>query len=255
MSRQNKTRYYSSFDDDFEASANQDYKLDDDYLWIKTDLLSKIKSVTAYTAALVFSSVYCRLFLHMHIKNASVLRRALKTGGFVYVNHTQPVGDVFIPALACFPGRIYTVVSPANYGIPVIGKILPYLGALPIPDTKSGMRKFSEAVSRRAEQNKFIVNYPEAHVWEYCNFIRPFGDTAFKFPVKCGKPVFCLTVTYNKRRFGKKPRMTVYADGPFLPDSSLPPGKQAAGLKAAVFEKMCERSRTGDSEYISYKKR
>lgn len=248
-----EVRYYSSLNDDFEASANQDYVLSDDYVWIREGIISKAISAFVYLIALVFSWIYCRLFLHMHIKNASVLRKAAKTGGFVYANHTQPVGDVFIPAHTCFPKRIYTIVSPANYGIPVIGKLLPYLGALPIPKSTNGIKKLYGAVSKRVEQKNFVVIYPEAHVWKYCNFIRPFSSISFKYPVKCRKPVFALTVTYVKRRFLKKPKMIVYVDGPFCSNDALSQKDQADFLRNAVYEAMQKRSALGNYEYISYK--
>lgn len=251
--KKEKIRYYHSFDEDFIESKEQNYKLDADYKWLRHDILSKFLSVLIYTLALIFSSVYCHLFLHLKFKNRKALRGTAKSGAFIYANHTQPVGDVFCPALAAFPNRIYTLVSPANLGIPFIGKILPYLGALPIADNIKGIKKLNEAIEYRLEQNRCIVIFPEAHVWEYCTFIRPFGAASFKFPVKYDKPVFCLTATYQKRKFGKKPKMTIYADGPFYADKTLSPKEQAADLQNRVSNKMKERSANSNCEYIKYR--
>lgn len=248
-------RYYNSFTDDFVESKNQDYELPKDYKWIRTDFLSRFLSGLIYSLALVFSSFYCRLLLHVRFKNSKVLKQTKKTGAFIYANHTQIVGDVFNPALCCFPNRIYTVVSTANYGIPVIGKILYYLGALPITKTLDGMKKLSNAMECRLEKNRCIVIYPEAHVWEYFTDIRPFADTSFKFPVKFSKPVFCMTTTYQKQRFFKKPKAIIYIDGPFYPDTSLSLKEQAATLRNTVYECMKKRSLNSNCEYIEYKKR
>lgn len=68
----------------------------------------------------------------------AVLRQCAKSGCFLYGNHTQPVGDAFIPVRALAPKRSYVVVSPANLGIRVLGPLLPMLGALLIPNSIRG---------------------------------------------------------------------------------------------------------------------
>jgi 1-acyl-sn-glycerol-3-phosphate acyltransferase len=252
MSGKIPTRYYSSFDEDFSKSKNQDYVLPQNYKWLRTSLPFRFASAALYSLALLISSVYCRLFLHIRFKNRKILKETLKTGAFIYANHTQPIGDVFTPALACFPNRIYTLVSPANLGIPVIGRILPHLGALPIPHGIHKLKELRQAVEYRANQNKCIVIYPEAHVWEYCTMIRPFSETSFTFPVKYRKPVYCMTTTYQKRKFGKKPSATVYIDGPFEASPGLSAKEQSKELHDTVERCMKERSRESNCSYIKY---
>ena len=99
-----KERHFESFDTDFYKNSFE-YKLPADYKWINTDTFSRILSAVIYGAALIFSNVYCRFVLHVRIKGAKKIRRE-KSGFFFYGNHTQPVGDVFTPALICFPKRI-----------------------------------------------------------------------------------------------------------------------------------------------------
>ncbi len=245
-----KIRYYRSFDQDFSETADQNYQLPEDYRWIRKDIPFRILSALTYGIALIVSSVYCRLFLHVRFRGAKKLRKE-KGGVFLYGNHTQPVGDVFDPALACFPKRIYTLASPANYAIPIVGKLLPYLGALPIGPTIRGMKELTAAIETRLNQNCCIVIYPEAHVWEYCTMIRPFSETAFKFPVKHKKPVYAMTATYQKRRFGKKPAITIYIDGPFFPEDGTPK-EQARSLFQQVYDAMQQRSAVNNCEYIRY---
>ncbi len=245
-----KERYYKSFSDDFTQSKEQNFVLDDNYKWVRTDLFSKILSGVIYSAAVVFSTVYCRLFLHLKVKGRKNLK-GINGGFFIYGNHTQPIGDVFTPALCVFPRRIYTVVSTANYGIPVIGKILPFLGALPIVNTIHGMKELQKAIQYRLEHNHPIVIYPEAHVWEYYTDIRPFTDTAFKFPAKFQKPSFAMTVTYKKARFFKRPIMEVFIDGPFYYEGETSK-ESAKNLRLKIYEVMKERSKNSDFEYIKY---
>lgn len=253
MRERGRIRYYENISDDFIQSEQQEYRLPEDYEWVKKDGWSRFLSGFYYAIALIFSSIYCRFFLHVHIKGAKKLRKTGDTGAFIYGNHTQPVGDVFNPALACLPNRIYTIASPANFGIPVIGKILPELGALPLPDNINGMKKLMQAIEYRIEQKRCIVIYPEAHVWEYCTEIRQFSESSFKFPVKLGKPSYVLTTTYQKRRFGKRPKATVYVDGPFYPSGEGSTKEQSVQLCSEVYDCMKARSRQSNYSYIEYR--
>ncbi|MBQ4312678.1 MAG: acyl-phosphate glycerol 3-phosphate acyltransferase [Clostridia bacterium] len=246
-----RIRYYTTLQDDF--FPDSDYRLPPDYEWVRKDVPSRVLSAVVYGTALVFSSIYCRVFLKMRIKGARRLRRQ-RGGFFLYGNHTQPVGDVFIPALASFPKRIYTVVSPQNYALPVIGRILPYLGALPIADDLQGVRKLHSAMEYRLRDGHPIIIYPEAHIWEYYTDIRPYGEGAFKYPVKLGAPVYCMTCTYGQARIGKRPRLTVYIDGPFdAGEGSV--RQRAQRLRDGVYACMKERAKLSDCRYISYIKR
>ncbi len=217
--KKTQVRYYNNFTDDFEQSARQNFKLPNNYKWVRTDSISRVLSAIIYTLAIIFSSVYCRLCLHMRVVGRKNLK-GLKCGFFVFCNHTQPVGDVFIPALAVFPKRIYTVVSTANYGIPIIGKILPFLGALPTVDSAHGIKELTRAAESKIRDGHPVVIYPEAHVWRYYTDIRSFPETSFKFPAKFGCPAFSLTVTYKKSKIFRKPVMRVFLDGPFYPDGA-----------------------------------
>ncbi len=247
-----ETRYYAHFTDDFVESPRQELRLPEEYVYVHRGFLPRLWAAVVYALALLVSSFYCRLGLRMHIRGRKNLRSAGKDGLFLYGNHTQPVGDVFTPAHCLFPRRIYTLVSPANYGLPVIGRLLPHLGALPVADTVHGMRALQRAMETRLGQGCGIVIYPEAHVWEYYTGIRPFPATSFKYPVKLGAPVYAMTVTYQKARIGKRPRMVVYIDGPFVPTGETAVQK-AESLRAAVRQTMERRSRESNVEWISYR--
>lgn len=241
-------RYYRDETDDFFPAGS--YTLPEDYQWIRKDFFSVMASRIVYGIALLVSYVYCRFFLHVRIRGRENLPKDGR-GYFVYGNHTQPVGDVFIPAHGCFPRRIYTVVSTANYALPVIGKLLPYLGALPIGEDLDSLRKLKRAIAQRIEEGHPIVVYPEAHVWEYYTGIRPFPATSFHFPVSCQAACYSMTLTYQKRKRYRRPAITVYLDGPFLAQGKSAK-EQANSLRDQVHACMTERSRLSDVAYISY---
>lgn len=247
-----RVRYYESYDDDF-YQVGKEYKLDDDYEYINKKMLFRAFSAAVCFIAFIISSLWCRLFLRVRFVGAEKLRRE-KGAFFLYGNHTQPIGDVFNPALACFPKRIYTVVSVANMHLPIIGRLLKPLGALPLPNTVTGLKKFTAAVRERYSQGCPIVIYPEAHLWEYYTDIRPFGDAAFRYPASLDAKVYTATATYRKPRWGSKPRMTVYIDGPFTSEEE---GIRArsADLCNKCTKKMKERSQSSTCKYIKYVKK
>lgn len=245
-----KERYFSNYNFDFEQTKNQNYKLPENYKWVNTGIFSKSVSSVLYFLAVGFGVIYCKLFLHVKIIGKEKLKKE-KNGFFIYGNHTQPVGDVFIPALCTFPKRIYTLASPANFGITFIGKILNLLGAIPVSNTVNEIKQLNKTINYRINQKNAIVIYPEAHVWKYYTKIRPFSSASFKFPVKLLKPSYSLTVTYKKQKFFKKPKTEVFIDGPFYPKGTGVKEKSEFLCKK-ITSVMKERSLNSNTEYIKY---
>ena len=124
----------------------------------------------------------------------------------MYANHTNPMLDPFIPTVISNPNPIYVIISSVNLSIPVIGKILKYLGGLPLPTNIKATKNFLEVIKLRVSQNHPVMIYPEAHLWPYYTKIRPFTELSFRYPVQYKTPVFCFTNTYQKRKFGNKPK-------------------------------------------------
>ena len=150
--KENKVYYYKSYEDDLIKSKNQDYKLKKNYKWIKNNIFYRLCSNILYCIAYIFGFFYCKFFLHVKIENREVLKKYKKQGYFLYGNHTQPIGDVFIPACVCKNKRIYTLVSQSNLGVAGIGLFLPMLGALPIPDSIKDTKKLINAIEKRIKQ-------------------------------------------------------------------------------------------------------
>ncbi len=253
MADTNRVRYYKTFQDDFVESSDQDFTLPEDYVWIRESKTAKLARPILYAIAYLFALLYGKIAFHLKIVRTVDMKRYRDIGAVVYGNHTQPIGDVFAPALVCAPKQCYTIASPANLGIPVIGTLLPWMGALPIPSDFKQMRKFLSAVRQRLQENNCIIVYPEQHVWPYCTQIRPYPATSFDYAVKNKVPAFCMTTTYQHRRFSEKPRATVYLDGPFYADASLSPQAQKEALRDQVYACMQKRSKQSTYQYMEYR--
>lgn len=247
-----KIYYYDDFDSDVVKSKNQDYVLKDNYKWINKNIFYVIWSYVIYGIFLIISFVYIKLFLHVRIKNRKVLKN--KKNYYLYINHTQEIGDAFIPPFITRYKRPYYVVNKANLGIPVLGRLLPTLGALVIPDGIHDMVKFRKALKYYGVKHPVVI-YPEAHVWPYYTKIRPFKNSAFQLAVEEEKEVYSATTTYQKSKILKKTKIVVYIDGPFYVDNSLTKKGKSKALAEIVKDKMIERSKMSNVEYAIYKKK
>ncbi len=247
-----ETRYYREYTEDFVESRQQEEKLPEDFVWLHENIFYRAAAAVLYGIAFIFSFFYSYFGLHIRVVGREKLKNCKGQGIFLYGNHTQPVGDAFAPAMYIFPKRLYTVAGAANLGIPLLGRLLPMLGALIVPQSMAQMKPFLNAIGYHLEHGRCIIIYPEAHVWPYCSFVRPFPETSFRYPVQFGAPAYCMTTTYQKRRRGQKPGITTYIDGPFYPEQEL--GKKAAQRKLhdEIYQCMQERSQASTYQYIRY---
>lgn len=247
-----KTVYYTDArNDEFSSAQITPRKIDESYRYVDERPVWKLGRFLCYRMiAMPLGFLYCKLGLHWSVKNRSVLRK--REGCFVYGNHTQQVGDAFIPTLAMFPQSVYVIVHPNNVSMPVLGKVTPLLGALPLPSNLKAMRHFKDAIQTRISGGNAVMIYPEAHIWPYYTGIRDFPSTSMKYPVELDAPSYAMTTTYHKRRFGKKPALVTWLDGPFYPDPSLPPRARAQALRDQIYEAMNSRAQQSDYEYIRY---
>ena len=261
MKKQNtnpvKTIYYTDERNDEFANDNiVARKIDESYVYVDERLRWKLLRFLSYRLiAMPIAFLYCKVALHSRCRNRGVLKQAKGKGCFVYGNHTQQIGDPFIPNMMVFPRSAYVIVHPNNVSMPVLGRVTPYLGALPLPSNMKAMKNFREAIRTRVAQGNVIIIYPEAHIWPFYTGIRDFPNTSMKYAVELGVPSFAMTTTYHRRRFGKKPRTVTYLDGPFYPDTSLSPRAQAQDLRDRIHATMTARASESDCEYIRYVKK
>lgn len=246
-----KVFYYTEVTQDFMETKKQNYVLPDDYDYMPKGVWFKIKSAVIYFVAKIFARLHAVFGLHLKIVNRKVVKNIEKTGYFIYGNHSNPLSDVFTPALVA-DRRIYTVCSPANFGIPIIGNILTEIGGIPLGKDEVQKKKFRKTIDTRIEEGKVVVIYPEAHLWPYYVDVRDFPNKSFKYPAELDVPVIAMTTTYQKRRFGKKPRATVYVDGPFYPDPKLSDEENREKLKTEVYTAMKQRVKNTTYEYYKY---
>lgn len=249
----NRTVFYTDErNDDFSAVRITPKKIDKSYKYKRNGFL-------CFVLYRVIAKPLAFLYVKLRFRQKTVGKDKLKpyksSAYFLYGNHTQASADPLIPNIFLYGKKVYFIAHPNNVSMPVFGNVMPYLGALPLPDGLHAYRNFTGALSDAISKKACVTVYPEAHIWPYYTKIRDFPDTSFTYPCNYGTPVFCFTNTYQKQKFFKKPRIVSYIDGPFFPDEELPVKQRVKKLRDEVYAQLCSRSKLSDIEYIQYKKK
>lgn len=253
MKRPDTIYYKDELNDEFAGDSIQPRPIDERYWYGDNSFYFRIMRLFWYRIfAFPIAWAYLKLKYHHKIINRGVIAKYKKNSIFVFANHTNNIADALIPSMVSFPHSTFVVVNANNVSMPVLGKITPYLGALPLPDNMTATKNFMNTMKLRLQKNSSIMIYPEAHIWPFYTKIRPFTDLSFRYPIINNCPTFCFTNTYQKRKFSRTPRIVTYVDGPFFPDESLGKKEKQTDLRNRVYEKMVERSRNNNVEIIKY---
>ncbi len=248
--------YENELSDEFSETVLERPTIDENYVYCND---SKWRCFTHFfwyrVIAMPLAFLYTKTAFHHKIVGEEVLKPYRNSGYFMYGNHTQDIGDALMPNMIEKRKDKYIIVNPANLSVPVVGKVIKSLGALPLPDNLKANKNFLSAIERRIGEGAAIVIYPEAHIWPYYTGIRPFRDASFAYPIRFSVPVFCFTNTYQKHPITKRPKIVTYIDGPFFPDENLSPRESRKKLRNEVYKKMCERASFSNIKVIEYIKK
>ena len=250
-----EVRYYESFDEDFDGGDMRERTIDGSYRYERNNIFYRLSSWFLYRCcAAPCAFLYTKIKFREKYIGKERLKPYRRLGYFIFGNHTQPIADAFTPNMLGYPKRCHVVISSKNFSLPVLGPVLPELGGIPTPTERSAIRPFARAVESAIGKGRTVAIYPEAHLWPYCTFIRPFPDASFDYAVRCKAPAFSFTRVY-KRRGKRGVRCEVYIDGPFYPDESLSPREARAKLRDEVYSAMCKRAELNEVEVVRYEAR
>ncbi len=235
--------YTDPLRDDFAGTDIATKPLPESYVYIPKNPLRRAAAwVLHHCIATPVCFLILKLLYGQKIVGRSKLRPYRRTGYFLYGNHTRAAGDAFTPSMAAFPKKPYVLVNPDAVSIPFLKRLVEDLGGMPVPDSFELQKKLVAAIRARMQGGGVVAIYPEAHIWPLYTGVRPFSASSFVYPVDTKKPAFAFTATYKKRKFFGGVKATVYVDGPFFPDETLPRREQKLDLRERVYAAMTERS-------------
>ncbi len=250
-----KIIYYSTPSDEVIYFKNKEKYIDKNYKYSSNNpFYNFLSSFIFKTFVLPIATIY-KLTNNIKFHNKKILKQFKNGGYFIYANHTNQFADGFCPSLITFPKKSHIIVNSSNLTIPIIGKFAKIFGTIVIPNTIEATKNFYSHIENTLNKNQPILIYPEAHLWPYYTKIRDFPLTSFHYPIKFNKPCFTFTTTYTKKNHKKKPKIDIYVDGPFYPNKNLPIKLAQAELKTQIFNKLNERAKLSNYEFIQYIKR
>ena len=248
--------YYSNETDDVIQFGGKEINIDENYKYIHTNPFYKFWSWFTYNFfAVPYAFIVFKLIKRIKFYNSKVLKKHKNGGYFIYANHSNQFCDGCCPAVICFPNKPHIIVNPINISIPFVGKLTKMWGAIPTPNNFEATKKFYQYIEHILSNNNPILIYPEAHLWPYHTKIRKFSNVSFRYPIKYNKPVFTFTTIYKLKKVGKKPKIEICVDGPFFPNLTLNNKEAQQELCDKVFNKMEERSKQSNYNFVNYIKK
>ena len=134
--------YTNELEDEFSTAQITPIKIDENYDYLG-GFPRKVGRLFWYQIiAKPLAFLFLKIKFRHKIVNKEVLKQAKGTGFFLYGNHTNDIADALIPTMIGHPIGVYVIVHPNNVSMPVLGKITPSLGALPLPDDLKAMKNF-----------------------------------------------------------------------------------------------------------------
>lgn len=253
--KKEKIIYYSDLlHNDFSGTNITVQPLPDSFKYVHKNIFWRLWTLFLYyLIAKPLILIIVKIMYHQKFVNKKVIKQARKTGAFLYGNHTTKLADAFVPNILITFRRNYIISSPETMSIPCIKDLLSQLGVIPLSDKLVLKKKFLRALRYRLDQNALITVYPEAHIWPFYTKIRPFENGSFKYPAMFNKPIYSITNCYQKRKFGKFPKIITFVDGPFYPKAELTTSENANYLRNIVYDAMVKRtSENSTYEYVKY---
>lgn len=177
-------------------------------------------------------------------KNLRPWRKALKKGAVAVCNHVYQFDAVAVKQ-ALTPWRHIWIPMYAKHFNGSQYWFVRYVGGIPVPETRGGMRKFDEAFDEYHRRGEDILVFPEEVRWDWYTPIRPFRKGAFTMAYKYGAPVVPMAITYRERKglyrlFGPKemPTMTIHVGTPIMPDKEKPRRDEVERMRQEAHDSM-----------------
>lgn len=250
---QKKFYYTDELNDDFGTTVVKDKikPLPTNYQYMTTNVVGKTRDALIYHGlAKPLAWLYLKGKFHIRFVNKKIVKKQ-RQGVFLFGNHTLLVGDACISNAVQFGRRNYIVTGEQANSLTPILWLMRAVGNIPLTDHLGQQMKMMRCMKKHLAKGATITIFPEKHAWPYYTGIRPFPATSFKYPVINHTPVICMTTCFEKRKLGKKPRITVYFDGPFYPQDGLSASENAEYLRDAVYQCMVDRTKK-HSTYAYY---
>ncbi len=261
MKRGDTIYYHDELNDDFMDNGITAAEVTTEFPYERKGFLWRAASFVAYYL-IAYPLVRLMLLFSGYSfkgrKNVGKIRKASKKGFFLYANHTHWL-DAFVAPAVCFPRKAYVLVSPDTVSIKGLRAVVQMLGAIPVPTERAATVPFVDSIYSHIDCGDPVMIFPEAHIWPYCSFIRPFKPGSFRYAVNRNVPAFGVCTAYTRHKGLlkpiKAPKRIVIVSELFYPDTSLTPPEAKQKLRDEVYEWLDRTAKEySDYDYVKYVK-
>jgi len=216
-----------------EVVHNKNHKIvDENFTFVNHKPVYVFGSWMLRQVAKLVIPVWCKCKTHYKINGKNNLKKVKGKGVVIISNHVHMLDGATICARLFPTNKVYFPTLSSNVDIPVASALMRALGAIPIADTLSGMKKFNNTINDLIQKKKPVLIFPEAALWPYYRGVRPFFKGAFTFAKKHNVPILPIIITFQTRKNGKQ-RMIFNILEPVYPS-----GESAEEL-SNIAEKLC----------------
>lgn len=167
--------------------------------------------------------------------------KKIKRGAITISNHVHTL-DVVLNGIAVFPKKTLFTSIPANFHIPVAGRIIGLLGA-PIPMTPLETKVFLVNLQEKLINGKLIHFYPEGNLVPKNPELDEFKRGAFVLAEEASVPIIPIRINFVRKHRMKFPfffkhRLVINVGKPIYPNIFLNKREAIADLHERAFAQM-----------------
>lgn len=225
----------------------KDIDFDGSYPYLDKSLKFKIWHFIIYLVAWFIAFPINRIRFGLKIEGREKIRqnRELLANGMMTVcNHVHRWDMICV-----LQAMRYRKAWIPMYAQPFRGKdgfLMKTIGGVAIPEDRSGLRAFDQALDELHAQKQWIHIFPESCSWEFYAPLRPFKIGTFNMAYKYQLPIIPLMISFRPRTgwrklFGKgEPLLTIHVGNPIVPNPDMPRKEETLRMRDLTHKAMLE---------------
>ena len=243
--------------EDFACTDIHSKKLDGSFVYVHKSKTWRLTAKILNLIARPMVWLILKFMRKVRVDNRKELKKIKKTGSFLYLSHTSKYDAVVPQTMISRRKNTYIVANRDAVSIKGLKNFVMMLGALPVPNSIETTIKFREAIEERIKEKGVVAIYPEAHIWPFSSYVRPFPDVSFTYPAKLNVPIIAVGTYYIPRKkprpLTSKPKMRLVLSEPIYPDPDRSVAENAKYLRDQAYDFMNKVAKEHPmSDFLNY---
>ncbi|MDD5603808.1 MAG: lysophospholipid acyltransferase family protein [Eubacteriales bacterium] len=168
--------------------------------------------------ALAVIPVWAKAVSGYRISGRQNLRKVRGSGVVIIANHVHHLDAPLICGCMNRFRKTRIISLSENFDIPVVGKLIRALGAIPLGGDFAGRQKFNKTIEKLLKKKKHVLFFAEGALWPYYKGIRPFRSGGFRFAARLGVPVLPVVIVFEGMKVGGREKLRLHVGRPLMPE-------------------------------------